>query len=139
MRSFFDKKKSSAFRKCGVFFGKKRKLRLPQMRKIKKNKKKKLSAAGLEPGFIILPSSALPTTPSRSSLVTYLKITYIKKFQFFFQVTEKNYKIRFVGITDEIFWANFGVLVTSIFVKNSQKRKSILFGILRNCGGKRSW
>ncbi len=48
----------------------------------------------------------------------------------------KNYKIRFVGITDDIFWANFGVPVTSIFVKNSQKGKSILFGVLRNCGGK---
>ncbi len=107
------------------------------MRKIKKPEKKML-AAGLEPGFIILPSTALPTTPSRSSLVSDLKRAYIKKIPNFFLSYRKNYKIRFVGITDEIFWANFGVPVTSIFVKNSKKRKSLLFGVLRNCGGKRS-
>ncbi len=55
----FLAKKRSAFRKCGGFFC------LPQMRKIKKAKKKMLVARRPEPGISLLPSTALTTTPSR--------------------------------------------------------------------------
>ncbi len=60
---------------------------LPQMRKIKIHKKK-LAAARLEPGSSDLPSTTLPTTLSRSSLVNELKIAYMKK------IFKKNFELQ---------------------------------------------
>ena len=76
-------------------------LRPPQMRKNPpssanaedfegKKPKKKLASAGLEPGFVVSLTTALPTTPSHSSLVSEFKTAYIKKIQ-------KKKKISFIG------------------------------------------
>ncbi len=119
----FCPQKTSVFRKCGVFC-------LPQMRKMKKKTKKKnkqnvgSTARTRDLNFAVHRSNHYSIPPS---LERKLKLAYIKKLKIFFSSQKKNYKITFVGITDEILWAKFGDPVTSIFVKNSQKRKNYFF------------
>ncbi len=132
MGSFFWQKKlpSSA---NAEFFGKK--LYLPQMRRILKEKKVGSSWTQTRVLKSIDHRSTHYSIPSFSGQWPQTSV-YISITQFIFLNERKKHKIKFVRNINAINWVKFGHPVTSNFVKNSQKRKKNL--LLRNCGGQRS-